>query len=75
MTTKNLIEIISALNNDDLYDYIASNYYKMSKEELKNLLLEYIYIFYKATNQLNEISALRTNELNEELIQNIKERF
>ena len=34
---------LDAMNDDKEYDYIANNYYQMSKEELKDILLEYIY--------------------------------
>lgn len=32
--------------NVSLYDYVASNYYKLSKEELKELILNLDYIMY-----------------------------
>lgn len=32
--------------NTSLYDYIASNYYKLSKEELKELILNLDYAIY-----------------------------
>ena len=36
-------EIMKAIEEDRLYDFIANNYYKMSKEELKDVLLEVIW--------------------------------
>ena len=35
--------LLEALNSDRLYDYIANHYWEMSKEELKDVLLEVIY--------------------------------
>ena len=36
-------EFMKALEEGNAYDYIANNYWSMSKEDLKNILLEYIY--------------------------------
>ena len=66
-------EILEKVKEGALYDYIAANYYKLSDGELKDLLLEYIYAFWQATRQLEEISARRAGELKEELYDNIKE--
>ena len=51
-------EILKGLKKAS-YDFIANNYYKMDKETLKDILLEYIY--------------LCDNE--EEVIESIKERW
>lgn len=37
-----------------LYDYVASNYYKLDKEELKELLLNMIYVLFSYDNDLCE---------------------
>lgn len=37
-------EIIQAIKKDKLYDYIANNFYKISKEDLRDLILEIYYI-------------------------------
>lgn len=37
-------EIIQAIKKDKLYDYILNNYLKMSKQELRDLILEIYYI-------------------------------
>lgn len=37
-------EIIQAIKKDNLYDYIFNNYLKISKEELRDLILEIYYI-------------------------------
>lgn len=39
-------EIIQAIKEDKLYDYVANNFYKMSKEHLRDLILEIIYMIY-----------------------------
>ena len=39
-------EIIQAIKEDRLYDYITNNFYKMSKEHLRDLILEIIYMIY-----------------------------
>lgn len=36
-------EILEACKQNKLYDYIANNYWKMTKEELKDVCLEAIY--------------------------------
>ena len=66
-------EIIEHIEQGDLYDYIASNFYLLDDEESKRLLLEYIYIFIKAREQVAEISGERAEELKKELISNIEE--
>ncbi len=37
-------EIMQAIKEDKLYDYILNNYLKMSKQELRDLILEIYYI-------------------------------
>lgn len=39
-------EIIQAIKKGELYDYIANNFYKISKEDLRDLILEIIYMIY-----------------------------
>lgn len=39
-------EIIQAIKKGKLYDYIANNFYKISKEDLRDLVLEIIYMIY-----------------------------
>ena len=39
-------EIMQAIKEDKLYGYIANNFYKMSKEHLRDLILEIIYMIY-----------------------------
>lgn len=39
-------EIIQAIKEDKLYGYITNNFYKISKEDLRDLILEIIYMIY-----------------------------
>lgn len=57
-------EIIEAIENDTLYDFVANNYYAMGHEELKEVLLNVIYVYMNA----NETKKAQ-------LIQEIKERM
>ena len=43
-------ELLKALNSDRLYDYIANHYWEMTKEELKDVLLEVIYACQKPSD-------------------------
>lgn len=36
-------KFIDSMNDEKEYDFIAQNYYQMSREDLKAILLEYIY--------------------------------
>lgn len=65
MTNKEIEGLISAIKDDTLYDYIANDYYKWSKDDLKNILLE---IIWTARNYTLE-------EGEKELIENLKERL
>lgn len=53
-------EILEGLKKAS-YDFIANNYYKLSKEQLKDILLEYIYV--------------TDTEAEEEAIENLAERM
>lgn len=37
-------EIMKAIEENTIYDFIANNYWQMSKEELKDVLLEAIWV-------------------------------
>lgn len=41
-------ELLRAIDEDRLYDYIADNYHKMSNFELRTVLLEVIYHYGQA---------------------------
>lgn len=45
-------EMIDAIKSGQAYDYFANNYWKLEKEDLKNALLEYIYLAHE--NNLDE---------------------
>jgi len=47
--------VILNIDKDTLYDFIASNYNKLTKEELKDILLEYIYAVYKTAYNTHDI--------------------
>ena len=55
-------EILQAILNNTIYDLVSKKYTEMTKEELKNLLLEYIYSHYEDLS-------------NAEIIENYKERY
>ena len=55
-------EILQAIQNNTIYDLVSKKYTEMTKEELKNLLLEYIYSHYEDLS-------------NSEIIENYKERY
>jgi hypothetical protein len=55
-------EILKAIENNTIYDLVSKKYNKMSKEQLKNLLLEFIYSHYQDLS-------------NAEIIENYKERY
>lgn len=37
-------EVMKAIEENRLYDFIANNYWKMSKEELKDVILELAWV-------------------------------
>ena len=39
--------LIKALSEDKGYDFIANHYYEFTKEELKDMCLEFLYTLYK----------------------------
>lgn len=76
-------EIIKAIEEGHIYDYIANNYYRMNQTELKNILLEYIYTFEtaltdKTKDDKNKVVCYDANDIDDiktELIENIKTRI
>lgn len=46
-------EIIQAIKEDRLYDFIANNYWRMSAEMSRDLLLELIYEIYFNSYEYN----------------------
>ena len=64
-------EILQAIKEDRLYDYIANNYYKISQEKLKDIILELYYIYRCETIEDTEENAKQCNEhIAEYLIEN-----
>ena len=60
-------EQIKEINETGFYDFICNNYYKMSKDTLKDLFKEFIYAVYKLDANI-EKQAIKEmiNEINEE---------
>lgn len=56
-------EIMQAIKEDRLYDFIANNYYKIDREETRDLILELIYFVYEENKKI----------LNRQIIKNLKE--
>lgn len=56
---------------EHVYDYIANNYYKMTKEELKMVLLEALYAIYYCSSRDYEPVYYQSmyEELNDRLIE------
>jgi hypothetical protein len=63
-------EIIQAIKEDKLYDYIANNFYKMSKEDLRDLILEIIYMIYYDYEYSIDVDR---QLLNEHIVECLKE--
>lgn len=61
---KDFIEVLKN-NPDGAYDYICNEYYKMSKEELKDVVKELLYAIYDKTTKAehNEILTSVAEEL------------
>ena len=63
-------EIIQKIKKGKLYDYIANNFNKISKEDLRDLILEIIYMIYY--DHEYSIDADR-QLLNEHIVECLKE--
>ena len=57
-------KMIEALRNRNYYDFIANNYYTFTKEELKDILLEFAF----------ELSKHKENNLHD-VVQELKDRW
>lgn len=55
---KALIEVLKN-NPNNAYDYLTSNYYKMSKEELKDFAKELLYSVYENTLESEQNKILK----------------
>lgn len=68
----NMIDkFLEALDEGREYDFIANYYYQMSKEDLKNILIEYIYAVhrYDAGSIEEDIQEDVRSELQDSLIE------
>lgn len=63
-------EIIQAIKKDKLYGYIANNFYKISKEHLRDLILEIIYMFFYDYEYSIDVDR---QLLNEHIVECLKE--
>lgn len=64
-------EIIQAIKEDKLYGYISNNYWKMSKEHLRDLILEITYmIYFDYEYSINEDKKVLSNHIVECLKEN-----
>lgn len=63
-------EIIQAIKEDRLYDFIANNYWKMEKEVARDLLMEIYYVLRYETD-VDLSSNMR--ETRENLIESLKQ--
>jgi hypothetical protein len=50
---KKFIEVLEN-NPDSAYDYISNNYYKMSKDELRDIAKELLYVIYDKTTKTEQ---------------------
>jgi hypothetical protein len=68
-------ELLEILNNErgNLYDFIANNYWLMSKDDLKSLALEIVALLYVYASRLNTDSERANKEMHAELLETIKE--
>lgn len=64
---KDFVEVLKN-NPNGAYDYITSNYYKMSKEELKDIAKELLYSIYENTLETEHDKILEdvTKELTDQ---------
>lgn len=59
----------AAIRENKAYDWIANNYYRLSKGDLKDVALEIIYMYYDIT------MTEPTSEEQEKCIESLEERF
>lgn len=68
---KDFIEVLKT-NPNNAYDFICNNYYKMSKEELKDIVKELLYAVYDNVDKVehNKILADTAEELESSYVEN-----
>lgn len=62
-------EIIKAVEEDDLYDFVFNEYYRMNKNDLVDLLKELTYAIYRGTRK----HAMIQEEIRENLTEQLHE--
>lgn len=70
MDKKNLLEQLKeAVSNHNIYDFIANNYWQMSKEELKDIILELDFAIYSVVK-----NEKLKNDIYDEIDENLADR-
>lgn len=62
-------EIIEAIKNNKLGEFIINNYYKMEKEDLRDLIIETYYLLLESIEQNEENIKQYNNNLVNNLIE------
>lgn len=62
-------EIIKAVEEDNLYDFVSNEYYRMNKNDLVDLLKELTYAIYRGTRKY----AMIQEEIRENLVEQLHE--
>lgn len=63
------IEILNAIKEDTLYDFVSNEYYRMDKKDLVDLVKELAYAIDVVTYRRHSINV----EIREEFLENLKE--
>lgn len=63
------IEILNAIKEDRLYDFVSNEYYRMDKKDLVDLVKELAYAIDVVTYRRHSINV----EIREEFLENLKE--
>lgn len=62
-------EILNAIKEDTLYDFVSNEYYRMDKKDLVDLVKELAYAIDVVTYRRHSINV----EIREEFLENLKE--
>lgn len=69
-------KIINAIKNNNLYGFVAENYYDMTKDELVSLVLELSYTLYQIELKSKSlVSEEDLKEIKKEFIEELEERL
>lgn len=74
MTDKLLQELKEYAETGNMYDFIANHYWELSKDELKDLFLEYAYATYSVVRCKHQ-GEKDFEKINQEFIENYLERI